>query len=205
MQCGAPATAEAPGSFDEWLQARHALSIAIFSRAPCSSVDPLPRLDASQTASSGGIEHSEAFVCHSSIRGYGERSSSIHRCGGCARWQDSSRDPLIDLLRQSEPPRLPEDPRGWFSRKFSILSASATCSHASSTTSLGRGWLNTATERLRRVRGLTAGLPAGGANPRWRDGDVAFPNGCRGSILRTSTRDASATGSSPPKRCRVWR
>src|SRR5689334_23689174 len=78
---------------DEWLQGRHELSIVIFlqdtpwHRSPC-----LPRLNAPQTAISGGIEHYAATVHHPATAISEDGSPSIHRCGGRARRPGSARD-----------------------------------------------------------------------------------------------------------------
>jgi hypothetical protein len=62
----------------EWLHARNELSASkFFAGHPVGELTRLPRLKASPTASSGGIEHPAASVRHSSLRGCGE-SSVIH-------------------------------------------------------------------------------------------------------------------------------
>jgi hypothetical protein len=56
------------GLIDEWPQARHAVSIEIFLQDTLvGRSSRLLRLKASQTASSGGIEHSDACVHRSSF------------------------------------------------------------------------------------------------------------------------------------------
>src|ERR1041384_326029 len=58
---------------DEWLQAPNALSIEIFCRDTHLGSSPrLPPLEASPTASSGGIEHSVASMRHLSLVGAGD-------------------------------------------------------------------------------------------------------------------------------------
>ena len=61
------------GLVDEWLQARNALSIEIFLQDTHLGSSPrLLRLNASPTASSGGIKHSAASVCYLSLVEAGE-------------------------------------------------------------------------------------------------------------------------------------